>query len=194
MDYFLGYVIKPGTWKLAHTINAIYSLQASSNITELCSLLGLCNVFRWFLPNFARTTAPPNCKLGMDHTGVYKALSDEELNALYLIQQKPTSSPGLALPRSWRTYRVEIDACDRQVGCVLLQKRPNGHDTPICYWSRSVTDAESSYDATHGECFAVVWAILLLLPYIESTSFAIWTDQDALTWTQNLVAATGKLA
>lgn len=31
---------------------------------------------------------------------------------------------------------IEKDACDKQIGCVLLQEQPNGKDRVVRYWSR----------------------------------------------------------
>lgn len=53
MDY-LGQVIRPG--KIATSdkeTDAIRGLMQLTNVTELKSFLGLCNVFHRFVPNFA---------------------------------------------------------------------------------------------------------------------------------------------
>lgn len=56
---------------------------------------------------------------------------------------------------------------------VLLQQQLDGHDQPIGYWSRSLNAAESAYDTTPRERLAVVWAVLLLLPYLKGSRFTI---------------------
>lgn len=39
-------------------------------------------------------------------------------------------APVMALPRLEGAYTVEFDACDKQIGYVVLQKQPNGtHET-----------------------------------------------------------------
>ena len=49
------------------------------------------------------------------------------------------------------------DACDRQLGAVLLQAQANGTNKPIGFFSRSFTAAEKNYDTTERECLAVLW-------------------------------------
>lgn len=53
---------------------------------------------------------------------------------------------------------------------------------------------EHTYDTSHPEHLAVVWAVLLLQPYLEGTHFIKPTDHDVLTWILSLADATRKLA
>ena len=194
IDY-LGHVIRPGKLQIAeHTTDAIRQLQAPTNLTELRSFLGLCNVFRRFVPNFARIAAPLNRKLRKGEPTVFGPLNEEEMGALEELKKRLIEPPILTLPRRDGRYTVDTDACDKQVGCVLLQEQPEVPARPIGYWSRSLNQAERAYDTTHRECLAVVWAVLLLRPYLEGTRYTIRTDHDALRWILNMADATGKLA
>lgn len=38
------------------------------------------------------------------------------------------------------------------------------------------------YDTIHRKCLAVVWAVLLLRPFLEVPHFTILTDNDGLRW------------
>ena len=61
---YLGHVIKPGrlTMNEAHT-KSLRDVQHPTTLTELRSFLGLCNVYRRFVPNFARIAGPLNALL-----------------------------------------------------------------------------------------------------------------------------------
>lgn len=60
----LDHVIQTGRPKLAYyTTDAVTKLEHCTSQTELCSFLGLCNLFRWFVPNFVRLAALLNKKL-----------------------------------------------------------------------------------------------------------------------------------
>lgn len=62
------------------------------------------------------------------------------------------------------------------------------------YWSRSLTDAERAYGPTNGERFTIVWAVLLLYPYLGGTRFTARTDHEGLKCILNLMDTMGKLA
>lgn len=60
------------------------------------------------------------CKLQEGQPRVYTDLSNEEPKALEKLNEKLILPAVLALLRLQGTYEVDIDACDRQIGCVLL--------------------------------------------------------------------------
>lgn len=61
--------------------------------------MGLWNVFRRFVPKFARIAAPLNEKLRKDQLGQFGALSDNEKEAMTELQNRLISPPVLTLPR-----------------------------------------------------------------------------------------------
>lgn len=66
VDY-LGHFIRPRRLETAtHTAAAIKRLKPSTNITELCSFVGLCNVFRRFVHHLAPIEDLLNIKLMKD--------------------------------------------------------------------------------------------------------------------------------
>lgn len=63
IDY-LGHAFQPRSLEIAaHTADAIQRLNQPRNITKLRPFLGLCNVFRRFVPKFALTALPLNLEL-----------------------------------------------------------------------------------------------------------------------------------
>lgn len=101
-------------------------------------------------------------------------------------------APVLALLNSTSHLTLNTDACDVQIGCVVLQEQPNKTFMPIEYWSMSLINAERKYDTTRRWFLAIVWAILLLLPYLENSGFTIRTDHDSFKWIINLKDSTGE--
>jgi len=193
VDY-LGHVIRPGKLEVSeHTTDAVRDVKEPTTVTGIRSFLGLCNVFRRFVPNFARIAAPLNAKLRKGEPVSFGPFNDKEQEAFDTLKMRLISPPVIALPRGTGKYTVDTDACDRQVGCVLLQEQLTGPDRPIGYWSRSLTSAEAAYDTTERECLAVVWAVTMLEPYLQGTRFTIRTDHEALRWILTMTDAKGKL-
>lgn len=64
---YLGHVAHLRGLEIAtHTTAAIKEQKPPTNVTEFCSVLGLCDVFRHFVPNFARIAPPLTNKLKKD--------------------------------------------------------------------------------------------------------------------------------
>jgi len=121
-------------------------------------------------------------------------LSDEALGSFEELKRRLTEAPIPALPRRHGAYTLDTDASAWQVGAVLLQEQPDQSTRPVGYWSRSLNAAERTYSTTERECLAVVWASLLLRPYIEGARFTVRTDHAALNWMLHMDGAHGRLA
>ena len=156
VDY-LGHVIHPRRLAVSkRTCDAVSAFKPPKTATDIRSFVGLCNVFRRFIPNFAKIAAPLTAKLQKGQPTKFEELSDEEEKAFKSLKSKLVNPPILALPRSEGKFTLDTDACDTQVGCVLLQDQPDGHARPIGYWSRKLTKAEQAYTTTERECLAIV--------------------------------------
>ena len=193
VDY-LGHTIHPGRLQVArNNLKALREPKAPTNQTEIRSFLGMCNVYRRFIPNFARIANPLNRKLHNGQPVSFEILTDEEYDAFEELKGKLISPPILALPRPGYKYTIDTDACDTQVGYCLLQEQPDGTLLPIGYWIRTLNKPEGNYSTSEKECLAIVWSISMLRPYLEVTEFVIRTDHDPLKWLLNLSDPTGRL-
>lgn len=99
----------------------------------------------------------------------------------------------LALPRTSQ-YTADTDACDPQVGFVILQKQTDGIMRPIGYQSYTVTSGEQNLATTHKHFLAVVGVVVLLLPYLELSRFLVCTDHEKIRWFLTSAEASRKLA
>jgi RNase H-like domain found in reverse transcriptase len=194
VDY-LGHVIRPGKLEIAtKNTDALRTAQPPRTQTELRSFLGLCNVYRRFVPGFSKIAGPLNQMLRKGESPRLQKLSVEQLHAFESLRDKLLHPPVLALPRKEGRYILDTDASDLQIGSCLCQEHPDGLRHPIGYWSRSLNAAERNYSTTEKECLAIVWAILTLRPYLEGQRFLVRTDHHSLRWVLNLADAQGRLA
>ena len=178
----------------SNNLKSIELAKPPGNQTEIESFLGMCNVYRRYVPNFARIASPLNAKTSKKQPYHIGTLSNEEFESFRELKRLLMNPPILGLPRLGYKYTLDTDACDNQVGCNLLQNQPNGDRLPIGYWSRALTPAEKNYSTTERECLAVVWAILTLRPYLQGVRFTLRTNHGPLQWILNLADAAGRLA
>ena len=194
VDY-LGRVIRPGKLEVAEkNTAALKGFKEPRTQTQLRSFLGMCNVYRRFVPNFARVAAPINQLLKKEQGQDLPPFDEAQVHSFNLLKRALSEPPVLRLPRKDLPYSVDTDACAYQIGCVLLQTYPDGTRHPIGFWSRSLTPAEKNYSTGERECLAIVWAVQLLRPYLERTHFDLYTDHIALRWIMNMTDASSRLA
>lgn len=62
----------------------------------------------------------------------------------------------------------------------------------IAYWSQPLNDAECAYKTARKEWLAVVWAVLLLMQYLEGAGFKVWTNHDELHCVLKLLRGSGR--
>ena len=194
VDY-LGHVIRPGKLEVAEkNTAALQGFKEPTTQTQLRSFLGMCNVYRRFVPNFARVAAPLNQLLKKGQGPDLEPFDEAQRGAFELLKQALSEPPVLRLPQKDLPYSVDTDASAYQIGCALMQTYPDGTRHPIGFWSRSLTPAEKNYRTGERECLATLWAVQLLRPYLERTHFDLYTYHIALRWIMNMTDASSRLA
>jgi hypothetical protein len=194
VDY-LGHVIRPGGLGVAEkNTAALKTAPLPRTQTELRSFLGLCNVYRRFVPRFSAIAAPINALLCKGTPPQLGPLPPTAVAAFAQLRNRLLTPPDLALPRAEGHLCLDTDTSDGQLGCCLLQDQPDGRPLPLGYWSRTLNSAEQNYSTTEKDCLAIVWAVTHLRPYLEGADFTVRTDHHALRRVMNLSDAQGRLA
>ena len=148
---YLGHFIAPGELKVAKkNIIAIQGFAPPKTRTEIKSFLGICNVYRRFIIDFATISAPLNALLRKDAPDNFE-LRQNQIDSFNNLRQKLTSPPFLSLPKPGLPYILDKDANDFQVGCVLQKKYSNNSIHPIGFFSTTLNDTENKYDTTEKE-------------------------------------------
>jgi len=184
---YLGHEIKPGRLGVmdAHT-RALREAHFPTTRTQVRSYVGMCNVFRRFVPNFAQMAAPLTDLLGSTAPVLVPPATPLQQQAFDRLKEALTTPPVLALQRRGRKNVLDVDACGTQVGAALLQEHDDGKLQPVAYISRRLATNELPYGVTEKECLAVVWASHKLRLYLEGDRFLVRNDHDCLRWILNI--------
>lgn len=161
---------------------------------DLRSFLGMCNVYRRFVKDYAKVARPLLALTSSKIPDPLPPFTGEQMEAFKDLKDRLTHTPILALPRPTGHYIVDTDASATQVGCVLLQEQEDRAYKPVRYWSRVLTSSERNYSTTERKCLAVIWALFLLRPYLQGTRLVVRTDRTALKWMLHMDGAHGRLA
>lgn len=100
--------------------------------------------------------------------------------------------PELALPSSPVLYTVYVDAKDKQIGCVLLQKHLNATERSVRYWFRLLSDAEWAHNST-SVMYGSITGRFAVLALFWGCRLTFCTDHDGLKWVWYVEDLTGKL-
>ena len=176
---FLGHVINArGIRPTSDQINAILQYQQPTTIKSLQRFLGLINFYRRFIPKLASIVRPLTDAL----TGHPKHLdwTTEMTNAFYTAKTALASSTQLVHHIPGADLELSTDASCRAIAGVLNQTH-NGTKSPLAFFSRRTSGAESRYSAFDLELLAIYHSILHFRHLLEGRKFSILTDQKLLT-------------
>jgi len=188
---YLGHVVRPGRLNgNEKNLKAIKKASFPQTQTQLRSFLGMCNFYRRFTVDFAKTAKPLNDLRSVRLPKRLSPPTPEKQNTFDKLREQLCHRPILAIPRKEGKYIIYVDASYDQLGCCLLQQQPDGKYLPVGYFSKGLQPAEKNYTVTEIEGLGVVWAVGLLRPYIEGTKFLIRCDHKALKWVLTTTACT----
>lgn len=187
---FLGYSIsEKGIKPLPDRVKAIKNFPKPSTIAELRRFLGLVNFYRRCLPHAAQAQdalyklIPDNRK--KDKRPVI--WSEMATQAFDKIKHDLCQATLLAHPIANAQLSLVVDASSTGLGATL-QQEANGVTTPLGFYSRTLTPAETKYATYDRELLAAYASIRYFRQILEGRPFFILTDHRPLTFAfqQNL--------
>ena len=199
---YLGHRIRPGTLSVytdSKATKAVKDAQFPQTPTQMKAFLGSANVYRRFVKDFAKIASPLSDMLKKDSPVDWNnpiVPTDGQQTAFEALKASLTSPPILGLPQHDRPHMIDCDASEYAVGVVLLQQqdddKPNEWAT-VGYYSKTLSKEQRNYSASERECYAVVWGVLTLRPYLEGGHFIVRTDHQALRWMMTVSDAAARL-
>jgi hypothetical protein len=176
----LGHIItENGIMPDPDLIKAIVERKEPTNLKELQSFLGLTNVFRRFIKNYATVAAPLHSLVNKDTSYVWTHLCQKAFDEL---KKLITSYPVLRLPDFNKPFILKTDSSLIAKGAVLCQLDNEGREYVIAYASQLNKKHELNYSVSELECIAIVWAVNYFRKYLYQRKFRIETDHLALKW------------
>ncbi|CAM5109766.1 unnamed protein product [Eretmochelys imbricata] len=97
------------------------------------------------------------------------------------------SDPVLRAPAFDKLFLVTTDASERGVGAVLMQEESDQEFHPVVFLSKKLSERESNWSVSEKECYAIVYALEKLHPYVWGWRFHLQTDHAALQWLHTTV-------
>jgi len=94
----------------AHT-RALREAHFPTTRKQLRSFVGMCNVFRLFVPNFARMAAPLTDLMGSTAPVFAPPATPLQQQAFDRLKEALVTPPVLSLPRRGRKYVLDVEAC-----------------------------------------------------------------------------------
>lgn len=187
---FLGHIvsvdgIKPNPDK----IKSIQNFPIPNSQKEIKQFLGLVGYYRKFIKDFAKITKPLTKCL---KKGEVIKHTPEFIKSVNICKHLLMNDPILTYPDFSKEFILTTDASNIAIGAVLSQGNV-GHDKPICYASRTLTDTEQKYSTIEKELLAIVWATKYFRPYLFGRKFKIYTDHRPLTWLFSIKEPNSKL-
>uniref|UniRef100_K7EXE6 Gypsy retrotransposon integrase-like protein 1 n=1 Tax=Pelodiscus sinensis TaxID=13735 RepID=K7EXE6_PELSI len=88
----------------------------------------------------------------------------------------------LASPDFNKPFWLCTDASNIGLGAVLMQDGAGDRRHPVAYLSKKLSPAEQNYATIEKECYAIVWAVKQLKPYLYNRRFTVLSDHAPLVW------------
>lgn len=147
---------------MKHTAQVAVKLEHLTMERELGSFQGSCNIFRWFVSNFARPAAFLHKKLRKDRPKTFCRQNGKERATVVPLKVAFISLPVVALPRTNGRCTIDTDGRNKEMGCVLFHEKADDRSCPAVYWSRTLNGREQKPAATYRWCLPEIWAVPII--------------------------------
>ncbi|GFU20699.1 retrovirus-related Pol polyprotein from transposon 297 [Trichonephila clavipes] len=161
-------------------IQAIQNLQAPTTKKKL-SALGLCNFYRQYIPNFAKT-ALPLTELTKKKVPNEIPWSKEAENAFKELKTALCGITELQVPDIEKPYYLHTDASQTAVGCCLGQLDGEDNIHPIAFGSQKLNPSQQKWSTIEREAYAIIWALKRFETLLCGAKIFLLTDHNPLVF------------
>ena len=192
---FLGYKVSGhGIEPSSEKVQVIQDWKTPGNVQEVRQFIGLAQYYRRFIPNFASIAAPiTDLTRGTGAKRRPIIWTDQCAESFKILKDKLSSSPVLLTPDMSKPFKVETDASDYGIGCVISQEDNNGNWRPIAFESKKLSKAEQSYPAQERELLGILHALRTWRCLIDGNKYTVYTDHLPLKYFRTQTKPTPRL-
>lgn len=188
---FLGHLVSTDWARIdQERTSNLRKFPVPTNKKAIARFIGMANIFRKFVPNFAQLSGPLNA---LRKTGVTFRWDESHQASFEAIKAVLSNPPDRAIPNFHVPFVVQTDASNSGVTAVLLQEQ-NGERRPIVYASRKLSPTELKYSVYECDGLAVLLALEKFKFYLEPREILLETDNQALSWVLGRPWQTGRIA
>ncbi|CAM5107448.1 unnamed protein product [Eretmochelys imbricata] len=179
---YLEHQVGQGTINpLLAKVNAIQKWPVLKSKKQVQSFLGLAGYYRRFVPQYSQIAAPLTDLTKKKQPNAVQ-WTEECQKALNQLKATLMSDPVLRAPDFDKLFLVTTDASKRGVGAVLMQEGLDQEFHPVAFLSKKLSEKESHWSISEKECYAIVYTLEKLRPYVWGQCFHLQTDHAALKW------------
>ena len=175
---YLGYTIsRNGISPTQEKAEALKQAKPPTNVSELQSFIGMANLLRRFVPDFAKVMSPLYellCKKTVWCWGKSQTEAFEKIKDLLC------SETVLKHYNEKEKLVMKCDASSVGIGAVLLQPAQSGDLQPVAYASRILNSAECNYSQIERESLAIIFGVTKFRQYLLGRHFELFTDHKPL--------------
>lgn len=182
---YLGFIVSHNELRMDPAkVEGLAKWPTPTTVKQVRSFLGFGNFYRKFIRHYSDIAAPLNALTKKDRDFNWTPECEE---AFQTLKQKFTSYPVLRMPDPTKPFQIEADASKNASGAVLTQLDDNGARHPICFLSKTFTDAEKNYQIYDRELLAIIRALTEWRHYIQGSPFTttVYSDHQNLTYYRN---------
>ncbi|CAM5122776.1 unnamed protein product [Natator depressus] len=190
---YLGHQVGQGTISpLQAKVDAIQKWAVPQSKKQVQSFLGLAGYYRRFVPQYSQIAAPLTDLTKKKQPNAVQ-WTEKCQKAFNQLKATLMSDPVLRAPDFDKPFLVTTDVSERGVGAVLMQKGPDQEFHPVVFLSKKLSERESNWSVSEKECYAIVYALEKLRPYVWGRRFHLQTDHAALQWLHTAMGNNKKL-
>ncbi|CAL8106073.1 unnamed protein product [Orchesella dallaii] len=175
---FLGHKIsKQGIKPTEAKVETIQNIAVPHDVTSMKSFLGLINFYGKFVHELAELCEPLYALTKKD---VEWKWSTQHQKAFDEVKRRLASAPLLVHFTPNQPIGISADASSVALGVVLFHKDENGHEKPIAYASKVLSQTEKRYSQIEKEGLAIIFGIKKFYKYLCGRQFLLVTDHKPL--------------